>query len=384
MQRGMAMVDNRFFDESREQSQVKAEIVEKYFWSWAHVIISNQKKNDKYRDEKIAYIDLFAGPGRYKDGAESTPLRILKRAIDDDSIRNKLIAIFNDKDENNTRSLEEEISKIQNLHLLRFPPKIYNTEIGTNIVKNFESTRFAPTLFFIDPWGYKGLSARLINSVIKDWGCDCIFFFNYNRISMGLSNPYVEEHMNALFGEERTVIIKKQLENYTIPCDREFFILNELASVFTEHGKRFILPFRFKNEKGTRTTHHLIFISKNVKGYEIMKEIMAGYSSTKDQGVPSFEYNPADERFPFLFGFNQPLDTLGDMLLNDFKGKKLQMVEIYNQHHIGKLYIKRNYKMALNDLEKQGKIMAQPAESKRPTKNGIKTFGDKVIVAFPG
>ena len=64
-----------------------------------------------------------------------------------------------------------------------------------------------PTFFFVDPWGYKGLSLRLINSVLKDWGCDCVFFFNYNRINMGLGNDAVEKHMDALFGKERGELV---------------------------------------------------------------------------------------------------------------------------------------------------------------------------------
>lgn len=57
------MVDNRFFLESREQSQIKARIVVKYFWAWAKVIIPSTK----LRGNRIAYIDLFAGPDRYED-----------------------------------------------------------------------------------------------------------------------------------------------------------------------------------------------------------------------------------------------------------------------------------------------------------------------------
>jgi predicted metalloprotease len=30
-----AMMDSQFFDESREQSQIKARIAQKYFWAWA-------------------------------------------------------------------------------------------------------------------------------------------------------------------------------------------------------------------------------------------------------------------------------------------------------------------------------------------------------------
>jgi three-Cys-motif partner protein len=68
-------VDNEiFFKESKDQSRVKAEIVAKYFWAWAKVVIPATKRQGA---GKVAYIDLFAGPGRYKDGAKSTPLLVL-------------------------------------------------------------------------------------------------------------------------------------------------------------------------------------------------------------------------------------------------------------------------------------------------------------------
>jgi len=69
---------NRFFDETREQSIIKGKIVSDYFWAWAKVITPTVKKSGTNR---IAYIDLFAGPGRYRDGTKSTPLLILEKAI---------------------------------------------------------------------------------------------------------------------------------------------------------------------------------------------------------------------------------------------------------------------------------------------------------------
>ena len=42
-----------------------------------------------------------------------------------------------------------------------------------------------------------------------------------------------------------------------------------------EIGGEFLLPFRFRNIKGNRISHHLVFVSKHRKGYNIMKEIMA-------------------------------------------------------------------------------------------------------------
>jgi three-Cys-motif partner protein len=60
-----------FFDEQRDQSLVKAAIVAKYFDAWSRVMIANAARGIPI--SRLAYIDLFAGPGRYKDGAKSTP-----------------------------------------------------------------------------------------------------------------------------------------------------------------------------------------------------------------------------------------------------------------------------------------------------------------------
>jgi len=216
------VTDSSFFDETREQSQVKATIVAKYFWAWAKVITGAQKKYRASSEERIAYIDLFAGPGRYKDGAMSTPLLVLEKAIQESDLCERLVVILNDKDESNTRSLEREINHLPGIQLLKHRPQVYNEEVGDRIVEMLMEMRLVPTLFFVDPWGYKGLSLALINSVLKDWGCDLLFFFfNYNRINMGLGNVLVEAHMNALFGKHRADDLRQRLLGMN-PHEREF------------------------------------------------------------------------------------------------------------------------------------------------------------------
>ncbi|MDJ0555899.1 MAG: three-Cys-motif partner protein TcmP [Microcoleaceae cyanobacterium MO_207.B10] len=365
------MTNNSFFDESRETSLVKAEIVAKYFWAWAKVIIPQAKK----RQTNIAYIDLFAGPGRYQDGSKSTPLLILERAIAEPDMQQKLITIFNDKNSNNTESLQQAINSLPNIKTLKYQPQFLNTEVGEEIIKVFQKIRFVPTLFFIDPWGYKGISRELIGSVIKDWGCDCILFFNYNRINMGLGNQAVEKHMKVLFSEERFNQLKEELKEIK-PHERELTIIENISQALKEIGGVYVLPFCFKNDRGTRTSHHLIFISKNVLGYSIMKDIMAKESSSSEQGVPIFEYNPATKYQPLLFELSRPLDELENMLLNEFAGKTITMIDIYHRHHVGKRYIKKNYKDTLIKLEAQGKIIVEPSKRRK------NTFGDTVKVTF--
>jgi three-Cys-motif partner protein len=367
------MSENSFFEESTEQSQVKATIVAKYFWAWAKVIIPQVKRRG---NQNIAYIDLFSGPGRYQDGSKSTPLLILERAIADSDMAEMLLTIFNDKDSSNTQFLETELNSLKDISNLRYKPKILNKEVGEQIVQELEAIRSVPSLFFIDPWGYKGLSIRLIGSVIMNWGCDCIFFFNYNRINMGLQNKAVEEHMNSLFGKERADSLREELQPMQ-PYERELTIVEAICEALKEIGGDYSLPFRFKNSKGNRTSHHLIFVSKNVLGYSIMKEIMAKESSGAEQGVSSFEYNPATINQPLLFEYSRPLDDLENMLTNEFAGQTLTMLNIFERHHVGKRYIKKNYKDVLLKLETEARIIANPSKRRK------NTFGDDVLVTFP-
>jgi three-Cys-motif partner protein len=278
------MANYNFFEEQKVQSLVKTTIVAKYFDVWANVIINTQKRYPLH-PQQIAYIDLFAGPGRYEDQTCSTPLKILTNAIDKPDLRERLVTIFNDKDENYANALEKTIAEIPRIEMLKYKPQIYNQEVGEEIVKMFESMNLIPTFFFVDPWGYKGLSLRLVNSVLKDWGCDAMFFFNYNRINMGIDNEAVKDNIEALFGEEKATILRNKIRDKS-SHQRELFIIEELCQSLKAFGSRFILPFRFKNNNGKRTSHHLIFVSKHFRGYEIMKDIMSRESSSNIQEVP--------------------------------------------------------------------------------------------------
>jgi len=378
------MTTNDFFDEQREQSLVKATITAKYFDVWASIMINTQDNNAKRygkKNDRIAYIDLFAGPGRYQDGKSSTPIMILEKAVKNEKFRKRLVSVFNDKDENHVRSLENEINGIEGIETLEYKPQILHNQVGEEIVKDFESRKLVPTLFFVDPWGYKGLSLRLINSVVKDWGCDAIFFFNYNRINTGISNPRVESHMRALF-EDKFDSLVKSVEGLTAH-EREVQVVESLCQAIKGYGTRFTLPFRFKNEDGSRTNHHLIFVSKNFKGYDVMKTIMYEESTRHTEGVASFEYNPRDlltDRQHLLFQLSTPLEELWDDLLRTYKGKVIRLKELYENHSVDKPFVIENYKMTLIRMLENGTITAVGEKGKPPRKG---SFAEHNVITFP-
>ncbi len=269
--------------------------------------------------------------------------------------------------------------------MLKWEPRVINTEVNEELAKAFESAKTVPTLFFVDPFGYKGLSLQLISSFLGNWGCDCIFFFNYNRISMSITIKAVEEHIDALFGKERADKLRS-----LPPMDssnRELSIIEAMSQSLKEKAGQYVLPFRFKNDRGTRTSHYLIFVSKHRRGYEIMKDIMADEGTNLDKGVPSFEYNPATHDQIPLFESLHLLEELADKLMEYFAGKTVTMRQIYDQHYnqftVGTRYIKRSYREGLLKLEAEGKIQTDPPADKRPKRKGNITFGPKVKVTFP-
>lgn len=341
---------------------------------WANIMAS------KSCSQKIAYIDLFAGPGRYKDGSKSTPIKVLEQIINNEKLRDRVITIFNDADKNYATNLESEIKNLKGIELLKYPPTVFNLNVGDDMVDLFEHTSLVPTLSFADPWGYKGLSSKLLTALIKDWGSDSIFFFNYNRINMGISNPMVQPHMDAIFGVEKAAKLRTNVRNLK-PQEREATILNELAKTLSARGKIFVLPFRFARENG-RTSHYLIFVSKHVLGYSLMKEIMYRYSSEHTDGVASFSYIPVGNlQLDFLSMFLKPIEELGDELLKTFAGETLTVKQIYDQHQVGTPFVLKNYKDAILKLETDGRVSCDPP--KRRKRSGTLTLGDAVKVTFP-
>ncbi len=158
-------------------------------------------------------------------------------------------------------------------------PQVTNIAVGSELTALFSTRRLVPTLFFIDPWGYKGLSLDLVGTAIKSWGCECIFFFNYNRINPGLNNPAVFELINDLFGSVRAETLRNKVSGQT-PDERQTIIIDELTAALGDVGGKYVLPFEFESEHGKRPSHYIIFVSKEFRGYHIMKEVMASLRAT--------------------------------------------------------------------------------------------------------
>lgn len=377
------MKNDTFFAEQRAQSQIKSLIVTKYFWIWAK-IISAQLEKYPNNSQDMCYMDLFAGQGRYENGDKSTPLIILEKAIADPKIGNKLITIFNDEDKNTIEKLKREVNNLKGIEKLHHPPMFLNLDVcEISIPSLFTKGKIPPTLLFADPFGYKGLSLDLF-SFIKNWACEVIFFFNYRRINPALDNFEFKENMTALFGEKISTELNTTLHKLD-PKQRHELIIEKMGEALMSLDPKIMMPLKYKfmDIRGTRVTHHLIFVTKHKLGHSKMKEIMLQESTETPSNGDLFTCNQANINQLKLIEDN-PVDELMDILCKTFKGKKMKVKDIYEQHNVGTPYISKNYKEALRLLEEQNRVEVYPPKNVRRTVNGKISVGDDIIITFLG
>ena len=369
-------VEQGFFEKQSPSSRVKAEIVACYFDIWGRIITRAP------RVEKIVYMDLFAGPGRYEDGSESTPLMVLRRALRDEGLRAKLVTIFNDRNRAHIRRLRHCIAELPGIESLRYAPVLLDQEIGQRQAKQLAATKLAPTLLFADPCGLKGLSRELIAAVLKGFGSECVFFFNYEALNRCISAPEAGTVVEDLLGPDESASLQRALGALR-PREREERIVSALERSLGRIKGRYVLRFRFKKSRN-RTSHYLVFATKHQLGYGKMKEIMAARSSSAEDGVASFEFDPTSVGQPALRYEYRRLDRLGHEIAEAFAGQTLTVEDVYERHNVGTPYILTNYKAAVLRLEQASLVTADPpAAERRKDATGAPTLGDSVKIAFP-
>jgi three-Cys-motif partner protein len=377
---------DEFFATPDERSLAKTKIVANYFGAWARIVLPQAKRHGL---DSIAFMDLFSGPGRYQDGKASTPLWILGRAVADPNLYEHLELHFNDKDRHNSTRLEQEIAAFDGIDRLKFRPTVSNAEISTDLLPILKRAEIVPTLFFIDPWGYKGLSLDLLSSAIRGWGCDCIFFFNFNRINPAIDNEKVDELIDDLFGRERAQLLRQKLVGMS-GYAREMMILNEMAEAIYSIGGKFVVPFRFSVRGSSRASHYLIFISKHFRGFHVMKDVMAGVGASSEDDSIRFEFNPAPSQLQLGliddFFAAQRIQELENMLLEHFRGRNMLVKDAYEEHEIarnGTSFLLRDYKTAIRNLEAVGLVYLDQPPDQRQKRGGVVTVGDMRTVFFP-
>lgn len=353
-------VEAEFFKKLREGSRIKQKIVTDYFVAYNRVMTRGP-------GAKVGYADLFAGPGLYTNPEGTTqksiPVLVCEATIREDLFRQKVHLWFNEGNSENYEQLKAAIHAVPGVATLRYDPTIDKKIIDARWAAKLSKLP-VPTLVFLDPCGYKGLSLKLIASILRGFGNDCIFFFNYSRINMKLDLAIMNKSVDEFFEPERAKILRAKIQNRSA-SEREEIILAAVKSSITE-ARAIPLFFGFKSDRGRRS-HHLVYASKNRSAAEMMKSILRSASSDVTEGVGSSEHDPRTGRAaPSLFA---GLYEVEERLLSVFANRTIRFDALL-QEEAAQKYTESNYRDAILRLEHEGRVIVDPPAEKRRLQAG--------------
>lgn len=384
------MVTEDFFQNQKINSKIKTEIVTEYFSIWSGIL-------GRVHAAELCYIDLFCGPGTYDDGTESTPLLILRHVVENKTqeLCDRLITVFNDENNSFITGLQRAASQLPKISRLKHTPQFSNHAVDVALAEYFEKQSIPPSLIFLDPCGYRGLTARLVKALTQNFGCDAIMFFNTSGIYRNITNPQENENINDIFGKEIAEGLRAEFPKIRSVHQKEKLLVESFIKTVKAAGVPYVIPFCFKRVDKKATSHHLIFLSRHPLAFEKMKEVMAKKSSDfSPETVPSYCYSDLEKHSTQASllpsgDHHNTIQQLKDRLLQAFRGKTATTENIIKHHNsvvqnsIENPYTIKNHKDALCQLEGEKKISVALAPGKiRRGRKG--TFADDLIVTFTG
>jgi three-Cys-motif partner protein len=247
-------------------SRAKHAILRRYLHAWTPILAQGGFGT-------IAYIDGFAGPGRYNGGEDGSPLIALKAALSA-RITGKMLFLF----------VEERPARADHLRRLMgdlaLPPNfLVHVEDGRHFEPVFadfrrkhlgNTGRLPPTFAFIDPFGWTGAPFSIVRYILGQPKCEVLVTFMYEEINRFIGHPDQTANFDAFFGTRDW----RDGIGLAGPRNRNRFLHDLYLRQLREGARaRYVRSFQMCNTSGV-TDYYLFYATGNLIGLRKMKEAM--------------------------------------------------------------------------------------------------------------
>src|SRR5580693_566076 len=155
----------------------KHELLRTYWEKWLPILSKGHLR--------LNYVDGFAGPGSYTTGEDGSPIVVLKAARDHKlKPRAHVTFAFIERRKDRAQLLRDKLAE-------KFPPGSLPSNLTYFVQEGeFEGTvaaaikkiedkggRLAPTLAFLDPFGYSGMPMSSVRELLKFPSCEVLVTF---------------------------------------------------------------------------------------------------------------------------------------------------------------------------------------------------------------
>ena len=360
-------MDNGTSWKIEQHTLAKHELLRRYLDAWFPILSYGGNSGDN----RLIFLDGFAGTGKYADGEPGSPIIALESLVRHDSFEKMLntefIFLFIEQDPDHFASLERELAsfwvdhggKPKNITVYTWNDEFKN--VATEITSTIQG-QLAPTLAFVDPFGWSGVPMTTIRDLLSSDKCEVIFNFMYDSVNrfITVDNPKIEQQFIELFGTDKDTC--HQVSEFSGDQRKEYLRDLYMKQLQTVGGFRFVRSFEVMHQQRNRTLYYLMYGTRHRKGLEKMKEAMwaidpirgtrfsgdPGNQQTLVPGVPDFGY-------------------LQKVLIKRFSGQTA-LIETIERFVIEETdYKKTHYKRVLKELEEQNRISCETERKRRCT-----------------
>ena len=206
---------------------------------------------------------------------------------------------------------------------------------------------------------------------LKNWGNEIFLFINTKRINPALENDQFKDLMRLWFPkryDELKVEVRKQT---SVPARLEY-ILTSLREEFVSimgKGAVFCCAFRFQEEDSRTTSHYILHITKGYRGYDLCKSVYNKFANEDlvlHNGSNTYTFDPKKcVNEMLLFGDSiGAVEALKDLLCEEFKGRRICALDLFEAHQKTSKYSREHYTAALRKAVKDGKAESEYTDGK--------------------
>lgn len=243
------------------------------------------------RWHSVAYVDGFAGPGKYSRGEEGSPIIALKAAAARAKAENDVHFWFVESSPGVAASLQGEIAGIRdslpgNLRIHDVVQKDFESGFRDIVARLKSDHGMPPTFAFVDPFGYSDTTMRTFVDFLANPHCEIFFTFMAPSVARftRMQNERHFETLNSLFGSDAWKKCDDKDGRQKIRC------LVEAYSEQLSKGVNYVKIFEMQ-DKNHYPEYSLVFATNHIKGLEVMKDAMSKVAR-------DFSFSFSDARHP--------------------------------------------------------------------------------------
>ncbi len=352
-----------------EHTRAKHELLRRYLGAWFPILTASGF------NKRVVFLDGFAGPGVYANGEPGSPLIAIETLVDhahfEQLSRTEFVFFFVEEDGARFASLERELDRFwhrrdggkpANVRVELFNDKF--ATVASQLAATYgQNKQLAPTLAFIDPFGWSGVPLGLIRDLLASDKCEVLFNFMYDSVNRFVTDerPGVARHFAELFG---TTEAEHQSASALTGEKRKAFLQNlYMRQLRDVGGFSFVRSFELMDVERGRTAYFLMFGTRHHKGLQVMKDAMWALDPVSGARFAGFA---GDQQM--LFSAEPDTSPLHDALLERFSGESVA-VETIERFVIEETDYKTTHykKQVLKVLEEEGRLVCESARNRRGT-----------------